>query len=62
MNDNQKNKVIIFIPPYLLGFLGVIFGLCIATFTERAGIAALVIIFSIIAALILVCVLKEILK
>jgi len=60
MNDKQKNKAIIYAPSFILGALGVIFGIGIATFTERSGIAALVIIFSIIGVVVLTLILDEI--
>lgn len=60
MNYNQKHKVLINVPPYLMGFIGVILGICIAAFTEKYGIAALIIIFSIVGAVMLYYVLKEI--
>ena len=60
MDNKQKNKVIINVPPYLLGMIGIISGIGIATFTERSDIAALVIIFSIVAAAFLALILDNI--
>jgi hypothetical protein len=60
MNDKHKNKMLMYIPPYLLGLIGVAAGICIASFTDKSGTATLIIIFSIVASVVLTCMLKTI--
>jgi hypothetical protein len=62
MNDKHKNKMLMYVPPYMLSLIGIAAGICIASFTDKSGTAALVIIFSILAGVVLTCVLETIFK